>query len=119
MFNCGKTQIETVLKNKELILSLYESNALGSRVLLTRKSGLSHGRNDGGEDRTNANRHDIHAVAIYRDTEIVGHVPYNLAPRMSAFLMKTKHLQKSQAPKTTGELAMVRKSFVSLVSTVY
>ena len=27
------------------------------------------------------NRHDIHAVAIYRDTEIVGHVPYNLAPR--------------------------------------
>ena len=31
------------------------------------------------------NRHDIHAVAIYRDVEIVGYVPYNLAPRMSAF----------------------------------
>ena len=29
MFNCGKTQIDT---NKELILSLYESNAPGSRV---------------------------------------------------------------------------------------
>ena len=34
------------------------------------------------------NRHDIHAVAIYRDTKIVGHVPYNLALRMSAFLMR-------------------------------
>ena len=33
------------------------------------------------------NRYDIHAVAIYRDTEIVGHVPY-LAPRMSAFFMR-------------------------------
>ena len=35
------------------------------------------------------NRHDIHAVPIYRDAEIVGHVPYNLAPRMSAFFMET------------------------------
>ena len=26
MFNCGKTQIDTILENKELILSLYESN---------------------------------------------------------------------------------------------
>ena len=34
------------------------------------------------------NRHDIHAVAIYRDAEIVGHVPYNLASRMSAFFMR-------------------------------
>ena len=34
------------------------------------------------------NRHDIHAVAIYRDAKIVGHVPYNLAPRMSAFFMR-------------------------------
>ena len=39
-----------------------------------------------GEDRTNE-QYDIHAVAIYRDTEIVGHVPY-LAPRMSAFFMR-------------------------------
>ena len=35
------------------------------------------------------NRHNIHAVTITdRDTEIVGHVPYNLVPRMSAFLMR-------------------------------
>ena len=35
------------------------------------------------------NRHDIqHAVTIYRDAEIVGHVPYNLAPRMSVFFMR-------------------------------
>ena len=32
--------------------------------------------------REPTNRHDIHAVVIYRDTKIVGHVPYNLAPRM-------------------------------------
>ena len=34
------------------------------------------------------NRRYIHAVAIYRDAEIVGHVSYNLAPRMSAFFMR-------------------------------
>ena len=34
------------------------------------------------------NRHDLHAVAIYRDSEFVGHVPYNLATRMSAFFMR-------------------------------
>ena len=38
------------------------------------------------------NRHDILAVAIYRDTEIVGHVSYNLAPRMSAFLMREQSI---------------------------
>ena len=32
------------------------------------------------------NRHDIHAVAI--DTKLVGHVSYDLAPRMSAFFMR-------------------------------
>ena len=31
------------------------------------------------------NRHDMHVVAIYRDAETVG-IPYNLVPRMSAFL---------------------------------
>ena len=31
------------------------------------------------------NRHDI---LIYRDANIVGHVPYNLAPRMSEFFIK-------------------------------
>ena len=31
---------------------------------------------------------DIHAVAIYRDTKIVWHVPYNVAPRMSEFFMR-------------------------------
>ena len=46
------------------------------------------------------NRHDI-AVAIYRDAEIVGHVPYNLAPKMSVFCMR-EHTQKSQEPKSTG-----------------
>ena len=54
------------------------------------------------------NRHDIHAVAIYRDVEIVGHVPYNLAPRMLAFPYEREQcLQKSAEPKSTGELAMV------------
>ena len=31
------------------------------------------------------NRHDIHAEAIYRDTKIVGHVPYNLAQECQHF----------------------------------
>ena len=54
------------------------------------------------------NRHDIHAVAIYRDAENVGHVPYNLAPRMSAFLIgENKVFAELQEPKSTGELAMV------------
>ena len=39
-----------------------------------------------GEDEP-TNRYDLHVVAIYRDTEIVGHVHY-LNPRMSAFWMR-------------------------------
>ena len=31
------------------------------------------------------NRHGIRAVAIYRDIEIVGHVPYNLSKNVSIF----------------------------------
>ena len=34
-------------------------------------------------------------------SEIVGHVPYNLAPRMSPFLMReNKRLRKSQEPQS-------------------
>ena len=32
MFDCGKTQVGKILKNKESLLTMYESNALGSRV---------------------------------------------------------------------------------------
>ena len=42
------------------------------------------------------NIHNIHVVAVYRDNEIVGHVPYHLAPRFP----QTKHLHKSQEPKS-------------------
>lgn len=35
-FDCGKTQIAKVLKSKESILSLYEDNAFGSRVLASK-----------------------------------------------------------------------------------
>ena len=66
------------------------------------------GRNAGGEDRTNEQTIYMQWLSTVRDTEIVGHVPYNLAPRMSAFFMRDmKHFQKSQEPKSTGELAMV------------
>ena len=44
------------------------------------------GRNARGEDRTN--KHDIHAVAIYRDTKIAGHAPYNLAQECQHFFYK-------------------------------
>lgn len=33
LFNCGKSQIAYVLKNKESLLLSYEANAAGSRVL--------------------------------------------------------------------------------------
>ena len=36
-FQCGKTQIATILKNQESILSAYESNASGSKVHATMK----------------------------------------------------------------------------------
>ena len=42
------------------------------------------GRNTGGEDRTNEQT----LYTCSGDAEIVGHVPYNLAPRMSAFFMR-------------------------------
>ena len=32
-FDCGKTQIAKILKSRESILSLYEGNASGSRML--------------------------------------------------------------------------------------
>ena len=34
------------------------------------------------------NIHDPNAVAVYREGVIVGHVPYNLAPRLSAILQR-------------------------------
>ena len=38
-FDCGKTQIAKILKSKESILSLYESNSSGSRVLANKTCG--------------------------------------------------------------------------------
>lgn len=32
MFDCGKTQVGKILKSKESLLAMYESNASGSRV---------------------------------------------------------------------------------------
>ena len=52
-----------------------------------------------------------------RDTEIVVHVPYNLAPKMSAFLMRdmNKAFAEITGAKSTEELAMTWKSHVSTV----
>jgi len=38
-------------------------------------------------DRTNSHD-DVHAVAVYLEDQVVGHVPYNLAPKVSAFLRR-------------------------------
>ena len=35
-----------------------------------------------------SNSHDVHAVAVYYDNDVVGHIPYNLAPKVSAFLKR-------------------------------
>ena len=52
-----------------------------------------------------------------RDTDIVGHVPYNLAPRMSALLMRdmSKAFAEITGAKSTGKLTMVWKSHLSTV----
>ena len=38
--------------------------------------------------REPTNIHDVHAVAVYYDNHIVGHIPYNIAPKVSAFLRR-------------------------------
>ena len=38
--------------------------------------------------REPSNAHDVHAVAVYYENQVVGHVPYNLAPTVSAFLRR-------------------------------
>ena len=38
--------------------------------------------------RETNNSYDINAVAVYREDVIVGHIPFNLAPRLSAFLWR-------------------------------
>ena len=38
--------------------------------------------------REPTNSHDVHAVAVYYDNYVVGHIPYNIAPKVSAFLRR-------------------------------
>ena len=38
--------------------------------------------------REPANVKDRHAVAVHKEATVVGHVPYNLAPRFSQFLLR-------------------------------
>ena len=38
--------------------------------------------------REPTNSHDVHAVAVYYDNNVVGHIPYNLAPKVSALLKR-------------------------------
>ena len=38
--------------------------------------------------REPTNLKDQYTVAVYKDATVVGHVPYNLAPRLSRFLLK-------------------------------
>ena len=40
-------------------------------------------------EREPDNLDGIHAVAVKRNSMVVGHVPFNLAPTLSAFLKKT------------------------------
>ena len=41
MFNCGKTQIGKILKQKDSLLSMYESNVSGSTVHTNKTSRVS------------------------------------------------------------------------------
>ena len=42
-------------------------------------------------EREPDNPDDVHAVAIKRASRIVGHVPFNLAPTVSAFLRRSRN----------------------------
>ena len=52
-----------------------------------------------------SNYKDKHAVAVLKDDVIVGHVLYNLAPRLSQFLRRevNKHLLRLQKRNKTNE----------------
>jgi hypothetical protein len=52
--------------------------------------------------REPANAHDVHAVAVYYENQVVGHVPYNLAPTVSAFLRRD--VNKGFAEVTGGNV---------------
>ena len=39
-------------------------------------------------NRETNNSHYVNAVAVYREDVIVGYIPFNLAPRLSAFLRR-------------------------------
>ena len=39
--------------------------------------------------REPANAHDVHGVAVFYENQVVGHVPYNLAPTVSVFLRRS------------------------------
>ena len=41
MFDCGKTQVGKILKQKDSLLLMYESNALGSRIHTNKTSRVS------------------------------------------------------------------------------
>jgi hypothetical protein len=52
--------------------------------------------------REPTNSVDKHAVAVVKDGVVVGHVPYNLAPRFSQFLMR--NVNKAFAEVTGKEV---------------
>ena len=52
--------------------------------------------------RETANAHDVHAVAIYFENQVVRHVPYNLAPTVSAFLRR--EVNKGSAEVTVDKV---------------
>ncbi len=46
-------------------------------------------------EREPDNLDDIHAVVVKRNSMVVGHVPFNLAPTLSAVLKKTSKQSNS------------------------
>ena len=89
--------------------------------MLTWKSRLLSWRNAGVEDRTNKQTLLYNAVAIYKMLKLRPCSLQSSSKNVSNFNERvTKCLQKSQAPKSTGELDLevpcVWKSHVSTVS---
>jgi hypothetical protein len=80
-------EIHSYVRGYHAYMDVWENPEQGQGMLLKREPGKSK---------------DQHAVAVLREGEIVGHVPYNLAPAVSHFLRRD--MNKAFAEVTGGKV---------------
>ena len=80
-------EIHSYVRGYHAYMELWEDPQQGQCLLLKREPG---------------NTLDKHAVAVLKDGQIVGHMPYNLAPTVSQFLRRD--INKGFAEVTGGKV---------------